>query len=89
MAIIMGQAAVTGTVPIFTIPPGPCAVTMWVATGAVYTGTSTVLTTSNGMSVPTTPVTFDGFPGSKGAQVFGTTGGSSTVAINYVISTGG
>lgn len=90
MALIMGQASVTGTVPVFTIPPGPCAVTMWVATGAVYTGTGSTLTTSNGMSVPTTPVTFEAFPGSKGAQVYGTVGtAATTVAINYVISTGG
>lgn len=90
MAIIMGQAAVTGTVPIFTIPPGPCAVTMYVATGAAYVGTSTALTTTDGMSVPTTPVTFEGFPGSRGAQLYGTVGtAATTVAINYVVSTGG
>jgi hypothetical protein len=89
MAIIMGQAAVTGTVPIFTVPPGPCAVTMYVATGAVYVGTSTVLTTATGMSVPTTPVTFESFPGSRGAQLYGTVGtAATTVAINYVVSTG-
>ena len=86
----MGQAAVTGTVPIFTVPSGPCAVTMWVATGAVYTGTSTVLTTANGMSVPTTPVTFEGFPGSRGAQLYATVGtAATTVALNYIVSTGG
>lgn len=90
MAIIMRQAAVTGTVPIFTVPPGPCAVTMWVATGAVYVGTSTALTTSNGASVPTSPVTFRGFSGSQGAQLYGTVGtAATTVAINYVVSTGG
>jgi hypothetical protein len=84
----MGSWAVTGTAPIFTIPPGPCAVTMYVATGAVYTGTSTALTTANGMSVPTTPVTFTAFPGSTGAQLYGTVGtAATTVTINYVIST--
>jgi hypothetical protein len=55
----------------------------------VYTGLSTALTTSNGMSVPTTPVTFQCFSGSRGAQLYGTTGGASTVAIHYVVSTGG
>ena len=89
MALIMGQRAVTGTVPAFTVPPGPCAVTMYVSTGAVYTGTSTALTTSNGMSVPTTPVTFQCFSGSQGAQVYATVGtAATTAAINYVISTG-
>jgi len=90
MTLVMGQVAVTGTVPAFTVPPGPCAVTMWIATGAVYTGTSMALTTANGMSVPTTPVSFTLVPGSKGAQVYATTGNTtSTVAIHYVVSTGG
>ena len=89
MALVMGQQPVTGTVPVFTVPPGPCAVTMYVATGAVYTGTSTALTTSNGMSVSTTPVTFECFPGSQGAQVYATVGtAATTVALNYVVSTG-
>lgn len=89
MALQMGQVPVTGTVPVFTVPPGPCAVTMYAPTGAVYTGTSTVLTTSNGMSVPTYPVTFQCFPGSHGAQVYATVGtAATTVAIHYVVSTG-
>lgn len=88
MAISMGQWAVSGTVPIFTVPPGPCAVTMYVATGSVYTGTSTNLSTVNGMSVPTSPVTFRCWPGSQGAQLYGTTGtAATTVAINYIVST--
>lgn len=90
MALEMGQFAVTGTAPIFTVPPGPCAVTMYAPTGVVYAGTSTALTTANGMSVPTFPVTWEGFPGSRGQQVYATVGtAATTVAIHYVISTGG
>ena len=90
MALEMGNFAVTGTVPVFTVPPGPCAVTMYAPTGVVYTGLSTAVTTSNGMSVPTTPVTFQCFPGSRGNQIFATVGtAATTVAIHYVISTGG
>jgi len=89
VAIEMGQWAVTGTVPIFQVPPGPCAVTMYAPTGVVYTGLSTALTTSNGMSVPTTPVTFTCFSGSAGKQLYGTVGtAATTVAIHYVISSG-
>jgi hypothetical protein len=88
MALEMGQWAVSGTVPIFTVPPGPCAVTMFVAGGAVYTGLSTAVTTTNGMSVPTYPVTFQAFPNSQGRQLYATTGGASTVTIHYVVSTG-
>ena len=83
----MGQVAVSGTVPAFTVPPGPAAVTMFVAAGAVYTGTSAALTTSNGMSVPTYPVTFTAFPASQGAQVYATVGtAATTVALYYVVS---
>jgi hypothetical protein len=86
----MGQWSVTGTVPIFQVPPGPCAVTMYAPTGVVYTGMSTAVTTSNGMSVPTYPVTFQGFPNSRGQQLYATVGtAATTVAIHYVISTGG
>ena len=87
MSLNMGQWSVAGTVPIFTIPPGPVAVTMYVATGAVYTGLSTAVTTANGMSVPTYPVMFTAFPGSAGQQVYATTGSTATtVAIHYVVS---
>ena len=89
MSLNISQFAVTGTDPIFTVPPGPCAVTMFVATGAVYVGTSTALTTSNGMSVPTYPVTFQGFPGSQGSQLYATVGtAATTVTINYIVSSG-
>ena len=88
MAISMGQWAVSGTAPIFTIPPGPVAVTMYVTTGAVYTGLSTSVSTVSGMSVPTTPVTFTAFPGSQGAQLYATVGtAATTVTINYIVST--
>ena len=90
MALEMGNFAVTGTVPVFTVPPGPCAVTMYAPTGVVYTGLSASMSTATGMSVPTTPVTFQGFPGSQGHQIYGTVGtAATTVAIHYVISTGG
>lgn len=90
MALEMGQFAVTGTVPVFTVPPGPCAVTMYAPTGVVYAGTSGAVSTTNGMSVPTSPVSFQGFPGSQGRQVYATVGtASTTVAIHYIISTGG
>ena len=88
MALSMGQWPVTGTVPIFTVPPGPAAVTMYVASGTVYTGLSNTVSASNGMSVSTSPVTFQCFPGSQGQQLYATTANTtSTVAIHYVVST--
>jgi hypothetical protein len=86
----MGQWAVSGTIAIFQVPPGPCAVTMYAPTGVVYAGLSTTMSTVSGMSVPTTPVTFQCFSGSRGAQIYGTVGtAATTVAIHYVVSTGG
>ncbi len=87
MSLSMGQVPVTGTVPVFTVPPGPVAVTMYAAASGVYVGTSTALTTSNGMSVSTSPVRFTSFPTSQGAQLYATTGNtSSTVALYYLVS---
>ena len=89
MALEMGNFSVSGTIPIFNVPPGPCAVTMYAPTGVVYTGLSTAVTTTNGFSVPTSPVTFKCFSGSRGNQIYATVGtAGTTVAIHYVLSTG-
>jgi hypothetical protein len=83
----MGQWAVTGTVPVFTVPPGPCSVTMYVSAGTAYTGLSASVSATNGMSVATTPVTFQCFPSSAGQQLYATTGNTTTtVAIHYIVS---
>jgi len=91
MAIIMGQAAVAGTVPLFTIPPGACSVTFYstAATGQLYLGTSSKLTASNGYGVATNPTMFETFPSSQGATVFGLNTASTTIPVNYIISTEG
>jgi hypothetical protein len=83
----MGQSTVTGTVPVFTIPPSAVNVTLYQSgTTPVFVGTGTALTTASGMSVSTTPVTFRLFSGSAGHQLYATTGGASTAALCYVIS---
>ena len=83
----MGQCAVTRTVSVFTVPPGPVAVTMYAAAAGVYVGTSTALTTSNGMSVSTSPVRFTCFPTSAGSQLYATVGTvATTVALHYLVS---
>ncbi len=91
MAIIMGQAAVAGTVQIFTIPPGACSVTFYstAATGQLYLGTSSRLTAANGFGVTTTPASFETFPSSQGASVYGLNTAATTLPVNYVISTEG
>jgi len=92
MALIVGQAAVAGTVQIFTIPPGACSVTFYstAATGQLYLGTSSRLTAANGFGVTTTPASFETFPSSQGTSVYGlNTAASSTLPVNYIISTEG
>ena len=72
MALSMGQWAVSGTVPIFQVPPGPCAVTMYVATATLYLGLSKAgLTASNGFAVPTSPATFTAFNPGAGVRCTG------------------
>jgi hypothetical protein len=91
MGLSMGQWSVAGTVPVFPIPPAAASVTLYQSgTTAVWMGTGTALTTTNGMSVSTTPVTFRLAPGSAGAQLYATTGSSATTAaVSYVIVTDG
>lgn len=91
MAVIMGQVAVSGTKQIFIIPPGAGNVTFYstVATGQLYVGTSASLTASNGFAVSTVPVVFETYPSSQGTPVYGlNTASSSTLPVNYILSTG-
>ena len=67
MGLVLGQWSVAGTVPVFTVPPAAATVTLYQSgTTPVWLGMGTALTTTNGMSVSTTPVTFRLAPGSAG-----------------------
>ena len=88
VAIIMGQAAIAGTAPAFTIPPGACSVSVYCpAATTVYLGTSKNLTASNGYAVPTYPAGFSAFSGSAGSPVWGLNTAATTLAVYYVLST--
>lgn len=88
MSLSMGQVPVTGTLAAFSIPPGVNSVTLYGASTGIYVGPGTPLTTSNGLSVPTTtPVSFRTWPGSQGATIFATLGTvASTVTLFYLVS---
>ena len=94
MAIIMGAATVptglTGTL-LFTVPPSWCNVTFYnLATASVWIGTSTAVTTANGLQCHSVPTTFETFMGSKGASFYGTTGSTvstSVATVQYCIAT--
>jgi hypothetical protein len=90
VAIIMGQATVpaSNTVPIFTVPPSYSAVTFYsLSAQATYIGTSTAVTTSNGMVCHSLPTSFNAFIGSKGVTFYATTGNATAATVNYIIST--
>ncbi len=86
MPIIMGNATVpaSSTVAIFTVPPfynvNP-------STASAYVGTSTVVTSANGLICHSIPVSFQTFMGSKGATFYATTGGAVATSVNYIIAT--
>jgi hypothetical protein len=88
---VMGQATVpsSSTVPLFTVPPGFCNVTMYNlnTVTSVFVGTSTAVTTANGLQCHSIPTSFSGYIGSKGATFYGTTGVATASSVNYIIST--
>lgn len=92
MSFIMGQATVpaNSTVAIFIVPPSYCAVTFYntntAATNA-YIGTSTAVSSVNGLVCHSIPVNFTTFMGSKGATFYATSGGAVATSVNYIIAT--
>lgn len=90
MAYVMGQVSVAtaNTLPLFTVPGGLCNVTFWnVSAGTVYVGTSTALTTTNGMQCHSIPTNFFTYVSSKGATFYGANTSGSTAVVNYIIVT--
>lgn len=88
----MGQATVpaSSTVAIFTIPPSLCTVTFYnintAATNA-YIGSSTNVSSTNGLVCHSIPVSFQTFIGSKAATFYATSGGATATSVNYIIAT--
>ena len=90
----MGAATVpagtTGTA-LFPVPPSYCNVTFYnLSPATVWVGTSTAVTSANGMQCHSVPTNFQTFQASRGAMFYGTTGStaaSSAATIQYLIST--
>jgi len=94
MAVIAGAATVpSGTTGsyLFTVPPSSCKVTFYnLAAATVWVGTSTAVTTANGVQCHSLPTTFQTFAGSRGGTFYGTTGSTvstSVATVQYLIST--
>lgn len=89
MTYVMGQANVVNSVqPLFTVPAGLCNVTFWnVSNVNVYVGTSTAVTSSNGLQCHSIPTNFFTYVGSKGATFYGNNPTASTATVNFIICT--
>lgn len=99
--LYMGQFNVVGSVPTATIniPPGPYNMTMYnVATGTVWVvvGTSsttppptfsTVSVTVTGFQVHSIPTSWNGYQGARGGVLWAAGTASTTIAVNYILST--
>ena len=92
MAIVMGSVTVPGssTIPVFLLPTGLSNFTVY-QTGnppQVYVGSSTALTTTNGLAVPVSPVNIDSYNSTGGGkQFYATTGSTLPSSFQFIIST--
>lgn len=88
----MGQIVVStgtsGPVPLFRMPAGLANVTFWNGslTGTVYVGTSTAVTSANGLTCHSIPTSFFNYVSSGGAQFYGTAA-TAPGTISYIIVT--
>lgn len=91
MPMIMGNATVpaSSTVPVFTVPPSYCSVTFYNinTAAAVYLGTNSAGTTTNGFQCHSIPTSFQTFIGSKGGTFWGTTGSATASSVQFIIVT--
>jgi hypothetical protein len=86
----MGQVTVANasTAVLFTVPPGLCNMTFWnVSAGTVFVGTSTAVTSANGMQCHSIPTSFFTYVSSKGATFYGANTGATSAVVNYLLST--
>lgn len=89
----MGTANVPGnsTVAVYSLPPGYANVCTFQVSNpqAVYKGTSTRVSATNGLQVPFTPMNTETYTGSAGATIYATTGNATASSFSYIISTTG
>lgn len=88
MAYVMGQVAVPNgsTARLFTIPSGLCNATFWnVSGGTVYVGTSSAVTTTNGLQCHSIPTNFFTYVPSKGVDLWGANTSGTAATVNYII----
>ena len=90
--IVMGNVTVPGsaTVPIFLLPTGLSNFTVFQQSGGtpVYVGSSTALTTTNGLQVPVSPANVESYNSTGGGTMFyATTGSTLPSSFQFIVST--
>ncbi len=79
------------TVPLFTVPAGLCNVTFYnsqtAASNIVYVGTSTAVTSANGLQCHSLPTSFFSYVSSRGQTFYGANTSGTSGIINYAIVT--
>ena len=91
MSIILGSATVpsSSTVAVFTLPAGLCNFTIYQPTNpqTVYVGSSTAVSSTNGLPVPVTPAGQETYVAGRGVTWYATTGNNTASSFSYMIST--
>ena len=90
MSYVLGQATAPSatTAALFTVPPGLCNVTFWtLGSPSLYIGTSTAVTTANGLVCHSIPTSFNSYVGSRGATFYAANTSATSTSVNYIIST--
>lgn len=90
MSYVMGTVSVPGssTVTAFVVPPGYCNVVLYQPAQAqqVFVGSSSRVSATNGMPVPSTPLNTETYVASAGATWFATTGNTTAATFCYLLS---
>jgi hypothetical protein len=91
MTIIVGSATVpsSSTVAVFSMPAGLCNFTIYQPTQPqiVYLGTSSRVSTTNGLPVPVSPLSQDSYNSTAGVTYYATTGNGTASSFQYIICT--
>lgn len=84
--VVMSTAATVQ--PMFRMPAGLCNVTFWNNTAAatIYVGSTTAVTSANGLVCHSIPTNFFQYVSSGGVQFYGTVS-SGPATISYIIVT--
>ena len=91
MAYVMGQVVMSTAATVqqlFRMPAGLCNVTFWNNTAAatIYVGSSTTVTSANGLVCHSIPTSFYQYVSSGGTQFYGTVA-SGPATVSYIIVT--